>query len=174
MNAWLIYFILPALYGSSRSLWEPLTVLTELYASPNPFWHLPWNSRCSRDAGISNDDLTQSWCTGCYQVRSIWEYMATMAVAKGMLHNPNQYTDLLMIHWGIHTKSGGNVLEHYLAEMTPVTLSHCYLALVWHNSTFNSCDTTNSSIKEIWANDKTGSYNCTIIMYGGWSYTLRM
>jgi len=28
--------------------------------------------------------------------------MATMAVAKGMLHNPNQYTDLLMIHSGIH------------------------------------------------------------------------
>jgi len=23
--------------------------------------------------------------------------VATMAVAKGMLHNPNQYTDLLMI-----------------------------------------------------------------------------
>ena len=44
------------------------------------------------------DDSTHSWCTGCYQVCSIWDYMATMAVAKGMLHNPNQYTDLLMIH----------------------------------------------------------------------------
>jgi len=38
------------------------------------------------------------WCTGCYQVCSSWDYMATMAVAKGMLHNPNQYNDLLMIH----------------------------------------------------------------------------
>jgi len=63
----------------------------------------------------------QSWCTGCYQVCSSWGYMATMAVAKGMLHNRKQYTDLLMIHWGIHTQSGWNVLEHYLAEMTPVT-----------------------------------------------------
>ena len=48
-------------------------------------------------------------------------HMATMAVAKGMLHSPNQYTDLLMIHWGIHKQSGWNWLEHYLAEMTPVT-----------------------------------------------------
>ena len=38
-----------------------------------------------------------------------------------MLNNPNQYTGLLMIHWGIHTQSGWKVLEHYLAEMTPVT-----------------------------------------------------
>jgi len=51
-----------------------------------------------------NDDSTKSWCTDCYQMCSIWEYMATMAVAKGMLHNPNQYNELLMIHWGIHTK----------------------------------------------------------------------
>jgi len=149
-------------------------VLTELYMSPNPLWHIPWNSRCSRDAGISNDDSTQSWCTGCYQVCSIWEYMATMAVAKGMMHNPNQCTDLLMIHLRIHTKSGWNALEHYLAEMTCVTSSHCYWALVWHNSTFNTRNTTNSSIKEIWANDTTGSYNCTFIMCGGWSYILRM
>jgi len=39
-------------------------------------------------------------------VCSSWDYMATMAVAKGMLHNPNQYTDLLVIHGGIHTQSG--------------------------------------------------------------------
>jgi len=31
-----IYFILPALYGYGRSLWEPLMVLTELYASFSP------------------------------------------------------------------------------------------------------------------------------------------
>jgi len=42
----------------------------------------------------------QIWCTGCYQACSSWGYMDTMAVAKGMLHNPNQYTDLLMIHRG--------------------------------------------------------------------------
>jgi len=118
----LIYFILPALYGSGRSLWEPLMVLTEFYASSHPLWPLPWNSWCSRDAGISNDDSQlKSWYTACYQVCSSWDYMATMAVAKGMLHNANQYTALLMIHWGIHTQSGWNALEHYLAEMTPVT-----------------------------------------------------
>jgi len=31
-----IYLILPTLYGSSRSLWEPLMDLTELYASSHP------------------------------------------------------------------------------------------------------------------------------------------
>ena len=31
-------------------------VFTELYASSYPLWPLPWNSRCSRDAGISTDD----------------------------------------------------------------------------------------------------------------------
>ena len=51
-----IYFILPAVYGYGRSLWEPLMVLTELYASLYPLWLLPWNSWCSRDAGISNGD----------------------------------------------------------------------------------------------------------------------
>jgi len=51
-----IDFILPTLYGSGRSLWEPLMVLTELYASSHPLWTLPWNPWCSRDAGISNDD----------------------------------------------------------------------------------------------------------------------
>ena len=51
-----IYFILPALYGSSRSLWEPLMVLTKLYASSYLLWFLPWNSWCSREVGISNDD----------------------------------------------------------------------------------------------------------------------
>jgi len=38
------------------------------------------------------------WCTGCYYVCSSWDYMATMAVAEGMLHDPDQYTDLLIIH----------------------------------------------------------------------------
>ena len=52
---------------------------------------------------------------------SSWDYMATMTMAKGMLHNHNQYTVLLMIHSGIHTQSRWNVLEHYFAEMTPVT-----------------------------------------------------
>ena len=55
-----IYFILHALYGSGRSLWEPLMVLTELYVSSHPLWPLPGNSLCSRDAGIGNDD---SQCT---------------------------------------------------------------------------------------------------------------
>jgi len=32
----------------------------------------------------------------CFQVCSSWNYMATMAVVKEMLHNPNQYTNLLM------------------------------------------------------------------------------
>ena len=50
-----IYFILPTLYGSGRSLWEPLMVLTQLYVTSHPAT-LPWNSRCSRDAGISKDD----------------------------------------------------------------------------------------------------------------------
>ena len=31
-----IYFILPTLYGSGRSLWGPLMVLTELYVSSHP------------------------------------------------------------------------------------------------------------------------------------------
>ena len=35
LYTWLIYFILPALYASSRSLWEPLT---ELYESSHPLW----------------------------------------------------------------------------------------------------------------------------------------
>jgi len=51
-----IYLILPALYGSSRSLCEPLKDLTDLYTSSHPLWLLPWNSWCSRDAGISNED----------------------------------------------------------------------------------------------------------------------
>ena len=55
-----------------------------------------WNLWCSRDAGISTDD-TQ--CTvGAETVIKCWDYVPTMAVAKGMLHNPNQYTDLLMTH----------------------------------------------------------------------------
>jgi hypothetical protein len=38
------------------------------------------------------------WYIGCNQVCSSWDYMATMAAAKGMLHNnPNQYTDLLTL-----------------------------------------------------------------------------
>jgi hypothetical protein len=32
--------------------------------------------------------------------------VVTTAVMKGMLNNPNQYTDLSMIHLGIHTQSG--------------------------------------------------------------------
>ena len=32
-----------------------------------------------------------------------------MAVAKGMLHNSNQYTGILIIHWGIHTHSEGEM-----------------------------------------------------------------
>ena len=52
----LIYFILLPFYGSGRSLWEPLMALTMLYASLHPLWPLPWNSWCSRDARISNDD----------------------------------------------------------------------------------------------------------------------
>ena len=51
-----IYFILPAFYGSGRSLWEPLMILTELYVSSHALWSLPRNLWCSRDAGISNDD----------------------------------------------------------------------------------------------------------------------
>jgi len=98
-HIWLIYFILPASYGSSRPLWETLMVLTDLYASSHPLWPLPWNSQCSRGTGISNNGSQQSWCTHCYQVRSSWDYMATMAVAKGTLHKPNQYTYLLMIQW---------------------------------------------------------------------------
>jgi len=39
----------------------------------------------------------QHWCMGCYQVCSSWDVLATI-VLKGMLYNPNQYTDLLMIH----------------------------------------------------------------------------
>ena len=83
-------------------------------------------------------------------------------MVKGMLHNLNQYTDLLMIHWGIRTQSGWNAMNHYLAEMTPVTLLF--------GSTFNKFNTTDSSIKEIWTNDTTGSYTFTIIMCGEWSY----
>ena len=46
----------PKLYRCGRSLQEPLMVLTELCASSHPLWPLAWNSWCSRDAGISNDD----------------------------------------------------------------------------------------------------------------------
>jgi len=63
LYTWLIYFILPALYGSGRPLWAPLMVLTRLYASSHPLWPLPWNSWCSRDAGISNDDSNMVKCT---------------------------------------------------------------------------------------------------------------
>ena len=91
------------------------------------------------------------------------------------IHTTNTlYTDLLIIHWGIHIQSGWNALEHYLAETTPVTESHCCLALVKHNFTFNTCNTTNSSIKEIWTNDITGSYTCTIFMCCGRSYVSSM
>ena len=71
-----IYFILTTFYGSGRSLWGTLIVLTELYVSSHGLWPLPWNSWCSRDAGISNDD---SQCTdgaqavmGCAQVGTRW------------------------------------------------------------------------------------------------------
>ena len=71
-----IYFILPALYRSSRSLWEPLMVLTELYASSYPLWPLPWNSWCSRDAGISKDDSQHTVgaqaVIRCAQVGTTW------------------------------------------------------------------------------------------------------
>ena len=76
LYTWLIYFILPALYGPGRSLLEPLMVLTELYASSHPLWHLPWNSWCSRDAGISNDDsqhrVGAQAVNRCAQVGTTW------------------------------------------------------------------------------------------------------
>ena len=69
------YLILPALCGS-RSLWEPLMDLTELYVSSHPLWPLPWNSRCSRDAGISNDDsqrhIGAQTVIRCAQVGATW------------------------------------------------------------------------------------------------------
>ncbi len=56
MYTWLTYFILPALYGSDRSVWAPLIILTQLHVPSHPLWPLPWNSWCSRAAGFSNDD----------------------------------------------------------------------------------------------------------------------
>ena len=50
---------LPYLFHLTRTVWiqqipvGPLMDLTELYASSHPLWFLPWNSWCSRDAGIS-------------------------------------------------------------------------------------------------------------------------
>jgi len=71
-----LYFILPALCGSSRSLWEPLMVLTELYVSSLPLWPLPWNSWCSRDAGISYNGSQHRVCAhaviSCAQVATTW------------------------------------------------------------------------------------------------------
>ena len=62
VNLTFIYFILPSLYGSGRSLWEPLMVLRELYAASHPLWYLPWNSECSRDAGINKHDSQHKVC----------------------------------------------------------------------------------------------------------------
>ena len=71
-----IYFILPTLYGSGRSLWGPLIVLTERYVSSHPLWPLPWNLWCSRDAGISNDDSRHKdgaqAVIRCAQVGTTW------------------------------------------------------------------------------------------------------
>ena len=71
-----IYIILPPLYGSGRSMWEPLKVLTELYVTSYPLWSLSWNSWCLSDAGISNDDsqcrVGAQAVTSCAQVGTIW------------------------------------------------------------------------------------------------------
>ena len=109
-------------YPHCTDLAETLMVLTELYVSSHPLWPLPWNSWCSRYAGISNDSQCRVGAEAvimCAQVGITWP--PPTAVAKGMLYNPNQYTDLVRIHAGIHTQSGWNALEHHLAEMTPVT-----------------------------------------------------
>jgi len=72
-----IYFILPTLYGSGRSLWETLMDLTELYVSSHPLWPLPWNSWCSRDAGIINNGsqhrVGAHAVIRCAQVGTIWQ-----------------------------------------------------------------------------------------------------
>ena len=71
-----IYFILPSLYECCRSLWEPFMVLREFYASSHPLWPLPWNSWCSRDAGISKDDsqhrVGAQAVIMCAQVGTTW------------------------------------------------------------------------------------------------------
>ena len=71
-----IYFILPSLYESCRSLWEPLMGLAELYASSHHLWPFTWNSWCSRDAGISKDDSQHRVCAQavirCTQVGTTW------------------------------------------------------------------------------------------------------
>jgi len=47
-------------------------------------------------------------------------------MVKGMVHNPNQYTDLLMIHWRIHTQSGWNAMKRWNDT--------CYIvAWLWYN-----------------------------------------
>ena len=60
-----------------RSLWEPLMVLTELYVTSHPLWPLPWNSWCSRDAGITNDvsqhRVGAQAVTRCAQVGTTWQ-----------------------------------------------------------------------------------------------------
>ena len=37
-------------------------------------------------------------------------------MAKGMMHNPNHYSDLLMVHLLIYSQSGWNALEYYLLK----------------------------------------------------------
>jgi len=72
-----IYFILPASYESSRSPQKTLMDLTDLYASSHPLWLLPWNSWCSRDAGISNScsqhRVGAHTVTRCAQVGTTWQ-----------------------------------------------------------------------------------------------------
>jgi len=71
------------------------------------------------------------WCTG-YEVCSSCDYTATVAVATRMLHNPNQYSDLLLIHWGIHSQ-GEMHWSTILLKWYEYLLHYPTVAGLWYN-----------------------------------------
>jgi len=89
-----IYFIIPAFYGFSRSLWGlSFLAQTDVSTRPSvtPFKHM-W---CY--------DNALPFClllfpTGCNQVRSSQYYVRVMALAKRMLLNHYQTTSLGVLH----------------------------------------------------------------------------
>ena len=83
-------------------------VLTELYASSHPLCPLPWDSWCSRDAGISNDD--SQWRVGaqavirCAQAGTTWPPWHNTAphltqITENKCSNKFQTTQLLVIQY---------------------------------------------------------------------------
>ena len=140
----------------------------------HPLWPLPWNSWCSRDAGISNHDSQRrvgaQAFNRCTQVGTAWPPWQWQ---RGCCTTPtNTLTQWFIVEF---THSQGEMCwSTFLLKWH--LLHNPIVAGFWYNIIPHLIHVTPLTVpsKEIWANDITGSYSCTIIMCGGWSYISRM